>query len=172
MTFKQNHPLLLAFLQICFLRQGPQILPASRYLFGLLVALNVIIGTVELVFEFSLLAAILLTVTHIGISLGLVYLILLASMKAGRTLQTLTALSGTAVILNAVSLPLIGLLPEEGQQQNIFTMLLAGIFFWNIFIIGGIFRHALSISLAMGVFTSIGYIFITLVILYPFFPAV
>lgn len=167
MTFKQDHSLPLAFLQICLLRQGPQILPASRFLLGLLVVLNAITGVAGLLAGLSLSAAMLITVAHISIGLGLAYLILLVSMKVSRALQTLTALSGTGVILNVISMLLIWLLPEEGQQQNIISMLLIGVLFWSIFIIGGIFRHALSISLAMGVLTSIGYVFTLIVVLSP-----
>ena len=167
MTLKQDHSLLLAFLQICLFRQGPQILPASGFLLGLLVVLNAITGVAGLLAEFPLPAAILITVAHVSIGLGLAYLILLVSMKVSRALQTLTALSGTGAILNVISMLLIWLLPEEGQQQNIISMLLIGVLFWSIFIIGGIFRHALSISLAMGVLTSIGYVFTLIVVLSP-----
>ena len=159
--------MLLAFLQICLFRQGPQILPASGFLLGLLVVLNAITGVAGLLAEFLLPAAILITIAHVSIGLGLAYLILLVSMKVSRALQTLTALSGTGAILNVISMLLIWLLPEEGQQQNIISMLLIGVLFWSIFIIGGIFRHALSISLAMGVLTSIGYVFTLIVVLSP-----
>ncbi len=169
MSFKNNHPLLLAFVQLCLLRQGPQVLPASGFLLGVLMALNLAIASLAWVNEYGLLHAFLRAIVDLAAGLALVYMILLIAMKSTRTLQTMIALTGTGIAMGILSLPLIWLIPEE-PQDDMFLLILRLVFIWNILIIGNIFRHALSINLALGVLTSIGYILMLLVMFYSVFP--
>lgn len=169
MTFKNNHPLLVAFIQLCLLRHGPQILPASKFLLGVVVMLNLLIASLAWVHEYGFLSAFLRAFVDLASGLGMVYIILLIAMKSARSMQTMIALTGTGIITGTLSLPLIWLLTND-PQGDAYLLILRLMFIWNILIIGNIFRHALSINLALGVLTSIGYIFMLLVIFYSIFP--
>ena len=168
MTLAKNHPLLAAFAQICLLRQGPQILPASGFLLGVVVALNLLVSTAGLLLTFGLGDALLRAVADAAIAMALAYLILLAGGRQARALQTLTALFGVGALIAFISLPFVWTAAQSGGQGGGLGGLLGGvltaILFWSVAIIGGVFRHALSIGLFAGTMVAIAYVFMALIV--------
>ena len=66
MSFVRQHPLLWVFLRIMLLRQQPDILPASLFLFGLLLVANLLIGIASFLSDFDLLPSVLRTIADLG----------------------------------------------------------------------------------------------------------
>jgi hypothetical protein len=170
MNFVRQHPLLSVYLQIMLLRQRPDVLPASWFLFAFMLVLNLIIGIVSFLLDFNMLQSLLRTVTDMAISLGFIYLLLLAFNKSGRSLQTMTAMLGVSAILNIVSLPLLFMMPEPRESTGAMGILLYVLFMWHLVIMGHIFQHAVSVKLPTGLLIAFAYVLIAMSVFYSLFP--
>lgn len=171
MSFIRQHPLLSIFLQISLFQQRPDGLPASSFLFAVLLVINLIIGVANFLIDFDIIQSMLRTMADLVVSLSFVYLMLLAANKASRGLQTMIAMLGVSAILNCLSFPLLLLLPEVRTEIGAVGVVLYAMFFWHIAIMGHIFRHALSVNLPTGLMISFVYVLMTMAVFYSLFPA-
>ncbi|MCW8962717.1 MAG: hypothetical protein OQL16_02895 [Gammaproteobacteria bacterium] len=170
MSFARLHPLLNVFVQMMLFRQRPDILPASVFLFAVLLVMNLIIGVGSFLIDFDLLQSLLRTVVDMAFSLAFIYLLLLAANKINRSLQTMIAMLGVSAILNVLSFPLLLLLPEVRTTIGPVGFILYGLFFWHIAIMGHIFRHAISVNLPTGLLIAFSYVLIAISVFYSLFP--
>jgi len=170
MSFARLHPLLNVFLQMMLFRQRPDILPASIFLFAILLVVNLFVGVGSFLIDFDLLQSLLRTVVDMAFSLAFIYLLLLAVNKMNRSLQTMIAMLGVSAILNVLSLPLLLLLPEAKIATGPVGFMLYGLFFWHIAVMGHIFRHALSVNLPTGLLIAFSYVLIAISVFYSLFP--
>ena len=170
MSFARLHPLLNVFVQLMLFRQRPDILPASVFLFAVLLVMNLIIGVGSFLIDFDLLQSLLRTVVDVAFSLAFIYLLLLAANKINRSLQTMIAMLGVSAILNVLSFPLLLLLPEVRTTIGPVGFMLYGLFFWHIAIMGHIFRHAISVNLPTGLLIAFSYVLIAISVFYSLFP--
>ena len=170
MTFIRQHPLLNVFLQIMLLKQRPDVLPSSVFLFGMLLVVNLLIGVGSFLLDFNFLQSLLRTLVDMIISLAFVYLLLLAVNKVNRSLQTMIAMLGISAILNALSFPLLLVLPAVKTIIGPAGFMLYLLFFWHIAIMGHIFRHAVSVNLATGLLIAFSYVLIAMSVFYSLFP--
>jgi hypothetical protein len=82
---------------------------------------------------------------------------------AERSLQTVTAIMGTSIILFLPALVLrywFHVIEKSGTQSNIAGYLWVSLFVWELFISAHILRHALGTRLMVGFFVSIAYVFL------------
>jgi hypothetical protein len=86
---------------------------------------------------------------QLGLLAGFTWGVLFIFGNIQRFSQTLTALLGTDSIISFCSLPVMGLLKSEMLAEKVFFLLLV-IMLWHWGVMGHIFRHALSRSLASG----------------------
>ena len=170
MNFVQQHPLVWTFFRILVFQKGPDVLPASQFLLGFLLLLNLAVGIASFILQFDLSGAILRTLADMSISIGFVYLLLLGANKSARALQTISAMLGVSIILNLMTLPLLLMVSSEQLSIGASAIFLYIIFCWHIAVMGHIFRHALSISLPVGMLVSFVYILIAMAIFYSLFP--
>lgn len=170
MHFEHEHPLLLAFWRLCLLRLSPEDLPASPFLLTGLIVINFLLGVVCFLIQHDLSGAILRVAADLLITLGIVTLLLIFALRIHRIMQTLIAVSGTSMILNVFSVPLLFLLPPVGAGQSALALLLTLLFIWQVFVMGGIFRHAFTLSLPAGILLSIVSIMLALSLFYMVFP--
>lgn len=170
MNFVRQHPLLTVFVQIMLLRQRPDVLPASAFLFGLMVVINLIIGAASFLLDFNPVQSLLRTVADLVVSLLFVYLLLLAFNKAGRSLQTMIALLGVSAIMNILSFPLLMMLPDNRESIGSIAIVLYVLFLWHVIIMGHIFQHALSVNLPTGLLIAFSYVLIAMSVFYSLFP--
>lgn len=170
MNFVRQHPLAWTIFKILVFQKGPDVLPASHFLLGLLLLLNLGVGIASFMVQFDLLGAIMRTLADMSISIAFVYLLLLGASKSARALQTISAMLGVSIVLNVVSLPLLLMVSSEQLSLGASAMFLYIIFCWHIAVMGHIFRHALSISLPAGVLVSFVYVLIAMAIFYSLFP--
>jgi hypothetical protein len=151
MSFIRQHPLLSIFFRIALFQQRPDELPASSFLFAVLLVVNLIIGVANFLIDFDIIQSILRTMADLVVSLSFVY--------------------GVSAILNCLSFPLLLLLPEVRTSVGVVGVVLYAMFFWHIAIMGHIFRHALSVNLPTGLMISFAYVLMTMAVFYSLFPA-
>lgn len=170
MNFVRQHPLISTIFKILVFQKGPDVLPASQFLLGLLLFLSLAVGIASFIVQFDLPGAITRTLADIFISIGFVYLLLLGANKSARALQTISAMLGVSIILNLISLPLLLMVSTEQAPVGAFAVFLYIIFCWHIAVMGHIFRHALSTSLPVGILVSFVYVLIAMAVFYSLFP--
>ncbi len=155
------HSLIFRFFDICMLRSGPQELPASAFLLRVVLALNILVGTL-VSFPLSGFDHALLEVSLDIILLGiLLYAGLQWRGLQARFVQTFIALMGTGIILGMLTMPVVYQLvaSKAANEPALFTALVWwGLVFWNITIFAHILRHGFNIQLGYAFVVAIGYI--------------
>ncbi len=155
--------LLHAFWRILLLRTGPQSIPASAALMWLALLLHFIVGTLHAQFVMPLPLALFYGLVGTLTMVVVVHGLLLLFQKHARYAQSLTALAGCEALLGLLLLPLSLLyyLGNGGEEMlallAILSLLVVG---WNVALAAHIFRHALSVSTALGFLYSVVYIII------------
>lgn len=154
--------LVRAILSIALLRRGPQILPASTFLLAL--ALTAHLGTGVLLGLFSLSPVLALSSALAGtlIMVALVHGLLLVHRLHSRVTQTLTALASCEVLIGLLALPLTVLFYAGGGLAELAALLSLLLLGWNVAVAAHIFRHALNVSVGMGVLFAIGYTLVSM----------
>jgi len=169
-------PLLKIFIDICLLRAKPQDVPASSALLLLSIALVIISGLA------SMLNAAGGPVQGITVSLldvALTFVLLSAGLNmmkiSSRLTQAATAMFGSGVIVNLISLPVVWLMSSGPENPGF--ILLGGILYfvllvWSLVIMGHIIRHSFNLQLSSGILISIGYFLVINTLIQMLFPAV
>lgn len=159
--------LLLAFFDICRLIKRPQDIPASRNLLTLCLVLYGLLSIQLAALSQPLDKAVLAGVLEVFLIMLFSFALLQISGKSVRWVQTVTALSGTGIIISIIALPLylfIGIGSDHTVNSSgfqIFGLLfLAVLACWNIAIMGHILRHALDINMFLAIILAITYIWI------------
>lgn len=155
--------LIAPFWDICRLKRAPQDIPASRFLFNLVLFLYVVLGTTINLIGFTFAEACVLSLLMTGLLLLVIRTLLLLRGFNGRMLQTATAVMGASIVL---FLPALGLrywfyvIEKTGTESNLAGYLWVCLFVWERFISAHILRHALDTRLMVGFFISIAYVFL------------
>lgn len=100
-------------------------------------------------------------------------LVLFVAGKAGRYVQTLTALAGTGALLGVVGLPLLLLAVSAHPTSEPAGILVIGwlmLLIWSISVQAHIFRHALSTSFGIGLMVSGLHAVLAILLLEHLFP--
>jgi hypothetical protein len=148
------------FVDLCLLRRAPQDLPASSSLFASTLLLSVITGAIGVSDVLPSAQALLASVTDAVIVILLIRLALQLKGFQPRFLQTATAVFGIGIILGLMAMPLQLSISEESMQGEmggliaLAYLLLLG---WVQVAIGHILRHALSVSLPLGIGLALTY---------------
>ena len=155
-------PLLQKLVGICLFRDGPQDLPYSAtHLLGLIGASMILTysaadnlpdtGTVGLQ-----------VVVATGFSLAFLYALLLLRGLTPRFTQSATAMFGTDVLIGIpvtlMTFPIAAYGAEQAQGAAAGILLL---WFWQVAILGHIFRHTLEMRLALGILLALAYSFLS-----------
>jgi hypothetical protein len=147
---------------IALLRRGPQTLPASTFLLYLLLAAHWGTGVLLGLFSFSTAMALLSALAGTLIMVALVHGLLLLHRLHSRVTQTLTALAGCEVLIGLVGVPLTALFYAGGTMSELAALLSLLLLGWNVAVAAHIFRHALNVSMGVGVLFAIGYMLISI----------
>ena len=162
------------FLQLCLLRTRPQDLPSSEVLLGLTAAVNVVIGAVvvtpTLGSPMTALMASLLDTLVLG---GAVWLLLRFRDHPARFVQTATASLGGSAVIAVLSLPLQWMLPADAESvtgtAEAASLLFLVLIIWLQVALGHVLRHALDVSLALGIGLAFLYSMISGVVIQSLF---
>jgi len=142
------------FVDLCLLRKAPQDLPASPVLFALVLLANLMLGTLGILDVFAVDKAMLAVVTDALLMLVLLRMALLLKQHGERFMQTATAILGAGIVLTLLAFPLqIGL--QENMAETAFgtiaSLAYLMLILWIQLVIGHILRHALQVSLTLGI---------------------
>ena len=170
--------LFFAFFDICRFRKRPQDIPKSNNLLVSCIFSYAVISTALVGMAESIDRAMLSGITEIVVLSVFSLLLLQISGKAMRWIQTLTALSGTGVVLSIIALPVYFFLSTSGTDDStneplyqMFLLMLAALAFWNIAVMAHILKHALEVSTVISILLAISYIWIILTLSTALFPS-
>lgn len=151
---------------ICFLRAGPQDLPASYSLMALAVtgyaAVAVLVAHISLPAHST---AVLAAVVDTSLLVVLSRVVLWTRMLTNRWAQTLTALAGTGGLFELILWPIDLWQQQNGTVEPVFGLplvLVLSILVWNVAVTGHILRHALSTSMFNGTLLAVVYTYVTI----------
>jgi len=160
------------FFDICLLRAGPQDLPASNALLGVVLATHVVVGVILGLLSYSFINAIFYALVSTFIVVALTRIALLLRNYGGRFRQTLSGLAGTDVLLGLVAWPVTAWLyradAEGGDIGGPFAVWLL-LVAWSLVVTAHILRHALSVHYAIGFAVAVGYFVVSYSILATLF---
>lgn len=142
------------FIEIALCRKGPQDLPASGFLLALTLALNSTVLAIS-IFMFQradVLRGMQQAVLGLASEFLFVWVVLLAFNHSSRMLQSMTAVLGVDTVISLAFIPLLVLMPAVPGQASVFLgVLMLGLMLWGLIALGCILRHAVNVSLALGV---------------------
>jgi hypothetical protein len=155
--------LVKAFIDIALHRRGPEDLPASGFLLGVVVAASVIVETTGCRILGPALGRCALDV-GMGLTLfaGFFTLLLVLSGRRPRVPQTLTALFGTAVLLGLLAMPIWVLWPDTFSEEPSLAVQLASLLYlalllWSFDITAFVMTRAIGVSYAIGVVIALAH---------------
>ncbi len=168
-------PLFNLFINICLLRAKPQDVPASTTLM-LLTLLAILAtgvpGTMSL--TGGLASALLVGLLDVGLTLILLQIFLAMMGLSSRLIQSATALFGSGVVINLLSLPLLWFMDvstEHSVNQTLGGVLYLVLLIWSLVIMGHILRHSFKLHLGNGILIAIGYFFLVNTLAQMLLPA-
>lgn len=166
--------LALVFVDIAFHRQGPDALPASRFLFGLVLAAYLTVSLVALQINWPLRRALGVMLLDISFYLMFFAVVLRVARRANRFWQTVTAVLGAETFLSGLALPLLVMRArdvEGGSFGTLATTVLLVVLIWSIDIAGFVLSRAIDRPYIVGVAIVIGYAMGSMFLGEFFFPA-
>jgi hypothetical protein len=168
-------PLIKIFVGIFFLRAKPQDVPASSALLLLSIVLVIVSGVVSMFSTVGeLTQGIVVSLLDVALTFAMVTVILKVMNLSSRLTQTATAIFGTGVIVNLVSLPVVWLW-SSGFGSSGFRLLGGLLYFvllvWSLVIMGHILRHSFNLHLSSGILIAIGYFLVINNLVQSLFPA-
>lgn len=159
--------LFMAFFNMCRLNKRPQDLPASTNLLTICVVVYAFLSILLTSLFQPAEKAVLTGVIEIFLIMIFTLSLLQATGKTTRWTQTVTALFGTSIIINFITLPVYLLIDptainqlEANTGQSMALLILAALGCWNIVIMSHILKHALEVNFAIALFLAIVYIWI------------
>lgn len=145
--------MLINLAQLLRLRGGPQNLPASWVLMILLLTAylvqNLVTGQ-QLEDQNAAAKSLLAVCLQVCVLTGL----LLWRGHAERFAQTMSALASVGIFFNIVTWGLLSL-SDPAVNQPILAMVWFAVFIWSLFVDANIYRHALSVPLAIGMLVTV-----------------
>lgn len=156
------------------LRLGPQVIPRSRELFLVVFTVYYLCNLVVASFSIpSLSTAFMTALLDVVFLLGMIYLLLKIVNYPGRWLQTVTACSGTGIIINLCAILLL-LFSQHASANSSLEAVLSLLFLllvgWSIIIMAHILRHAMEVSMGIGIIISVGMVWLSAMLVLLFMP--
>lgn len=165
--------LIKLFVNISLLKSKPQDLPTSEFFAVLLAVINLVGGALVVSKSFgSLTAAFQAQLLDVVLVALLIKAALQLTGKSARFYQTISALYGTGILINLVSVPLMIMTPEvsaqgEAAQGGPWALFYLILVFWTIAIGAHILRHTFEIPFALGVAFSVSYFILIINLIQP-----
>ncbi len=164
------YELLTLCFNICLFKKGPQDLPGSRYLSGLLLSVYALISFLILRLSSDMLSALLQVGVEIMLILGLTRIILFIAKKPTRYPQTVNALIATDALISLFALPAMATLVGQGTALAFITVVVLMLWHWTVS--GHIFSQALEQPFTFGLGVAFLYILVSYQVMALLFPEV
>lgn len=168
-------PLIKLLFDICLLRSKPQDIPASSALMLLTLLAAIASGVPAITGSVGgLVPALMIGLLDVALILALLRIFLGLTGLSSRWLQTATALFGTGVIINLLSIPVQVLLDSSSDHST--SQFLGALFYfallvWSLVIMGHILRHSFKLRLSSGVLIAMSYFMLINTLVRLFLPA-
>jgi len=162
------------FFDICLLRAKPQDVPASNTLLLLTMLVAIITGVPAIIGSVGGLAsALMIGLMDVALILVLLRVFLTLAGLSPRLLQTATAIFGSGVIINLLSIPVQVLLDTStgySVAQFVGALFYFALLVWSLAIMGHILRHSFKLQLSSGVLIAMGYFMLVNTLVRLFLP--
>lgn len=145
------------FLEISFLKKGPQDVPYSKWLFQFSMLLYIVTGFFILYLSTDLVNAVSQLAVEVILILSFTWGLLKISGDSKRYIQSVTALFGTDAVVSFFALPVLGALVSSQGSKWAFILLLFAMI-WHLVVTGHIYHHVLSKSFSFGLGVAFLYI--------------
>ena len=146
--------LIIFFVELCLLRRPPQDLPASEFLFGILLAANLAVGTlVGITADLDWWVSLLQGLVEVSLTLAALYVGLTQLKLRERFIQSGTAILGSGTLLGLAALLPLALNPTGSEPTDLAALgalLLLALVVWGFVVTGHILRHTFGITLGQG----------------------
>ncbi len=152
----------LVFVDIALHRRGPEDLPTSGFLFGLLLVFFFAANVAATQIVQSLSRAASMVIFDLALYVGFVWLLLAGFRRSTRFLQTICALLGAEMLPTLIGIPalmLVGFENGEVEAPNVGTWLFFLLILWSIDIAGFVLSRALQLPYVAGVLIVLVYTF-------------
>ena len=164
------YELLKLCFNICLFKKGPQDLPSSKYLLGLLIPVYALISFLILRLSSDMLSALLQVGVEIMLILGLTRIILFIAKKPARYPQTVSALMATDALISLFALPAMATLVGQGTALAFITVVVLMLWHWTVS--GHIFSQALEQPFIFSLGVAFLYILVSYQVMALLFPEV
>lgn len=161
------------FVELCLLRRGPQDLPGSSTLLGLVLAVHLVSAVlVGLAAGLTGPIAVGQGLADALLTLGLLWLALGLTDRRPRFLQVATALFGAGALLGLFALAPLGLVAgaESRGETSLAGLPLLVLLFWSLLVTGHILRHSFDLHLGQGVLIAVAYNLLASALVNSLFP--
>jgi hypothetical protein len=154
--------LITRFLDICFLKAGPQDLPNSTWLMKFSLVVYFALAVISQLLEYSLSMSLVAAIAELILMMLIVAILLQLRGYSERFNQTVTAMAGTGTIISLIALPLVNLASGISPDQMTFTdnvimVLIMTVLLWSLMVTAHIFRNALEIKVGLAVALTVVY---------------
>lgn len=164
------YQLLKLFFDICRLKKGPEDIPASDWLFRMLIFVCALVDFLILILSFNVFSAVLQTFVEIGLILGLTWVILYVAKRQDRYQQTVGALLATDALISFMAFPAIALLLND--ETGLISFIISLLIIWHWVVSGHIFSRALEQPFTFGLGVSFLYILVSMQVMALLFPVI
>lgn len=166
--------LIAAIIEIALHRRGPDQLPASSLLLGLLFVAYMAAGVVALYdrtspYPFSL--AVALFAGNGVVYLSYCWIVLKTARRQSRFRQTAAALLGVDTLFNLLAIPLSLLADSSAALAGFAGLLLYMLLLWSIDVAGFIISRAIERPYFVGVLIIVAYVIAAMIVQYSMAPA-
>lgn len=164
---------LQAFFEITLHRRGPDTLPASRFLLGLVLVVYVVVTWFSQVVPGQFRHPVYFLVVDVSIDVAFIWSLLRAFEHERRFLQTAIAFFGVWTLLNLFSAPLVPWLRSVQPDQpeaTLPTVLALLMLIWKIDVSGFVISRSLGRPYVLGLAIMLGYALLSLSLQDTFFP--
>lgn len=165
--------LMKMFLDLAFLRIGPQDVPDAPWLLKSVLLLNVAVSLLIMGREIPLVEGFIRVALGIAVMWILVRGLLNFKGLQSRFRQTFIALMAADIVITLAQLALIilGFMPEvPAKASQIEAIVWTLIVFWALSVQGNILHHALNVSRIMGALLAFSLMLITVVVSFTLYP--
>ncbi|RMH14843.1 MAG: hypothetical protein D6698_12115 [Gammaproteobacteria bacterium] len=156
--------ILKTLVRICQFQAGPQALPDSSALVRLFGCFYYAVSLMAAALTMPFVPAVMVAGLDLAFLFAFVYVLLLARGLTRRFPQTILAQIGTGALIMFASIPVLAWQAWVGQPGEISALLMTLLMFWNLAVMGHIFRHAISTSMFVGALLALGYLFLSLML--------
>ena len=163
----------IVFVDIALHRRGPEHIPSSAFLFGLLTTIYLFASIVATQVAEPFPRAVGMVIFDTLLYLGFIWLLLSIRSYPDRFYQTVSAIFGAQTFLTLIGIPIlisIGVESGEIETFNAGSWLFFVLILWSIDIASFVLSRALQLSYFLGVLIVLGYSFSSLTLGGLLFP--